>query len=216
MAFYQLTVQGVASNQQVNNVFHYVTTSLLASNQEAFDLNTEFSTEVLPFITAVLHLSYQAQTIYTIAPQAPDVFAALPFSPNTQVGVRTGEALPLFASWGFEVLRQRRDIRNGYKRFGPIAEIDQTGGNPTTNALNGLNNLKTAMNTALDLNFSGNTSTATMVVVKRVRYNPDPLRPDRWAYRIPGPGDPLVYYEATDWVFERITTQNTRKIGRGS
>lgn len=216
MSFYQLTLQATASNQQVNNVFHYITTSLLPSNEEAANLNAEFITDVLPRIRALLHTSWTANMVYTIAPQQVDVFAAFPFTAGSTPGLRGGDALPLFVAWGLETSRQRRDIRNGYKRFSPISELDQTGGQPVGGILGLLNDLRNALNANLELEYGGGGSTASMVIVKRVRYNPDPERPNYWSYRIPGPGDPLVYYEANQWVFDRITTQNTRKIGVGS
>lgn len=216
MAFYQLTLLGSAQNQQVNNVFHYLTTSLVASIQEAFNLNTVFMSDVLPHIRGILSATWQANTIYTIAPQQPDVFAAWAFTPGSTPGTRAGEALPIYNAWSFETIRQRRDIRNGYKRFGPMSEADQSGGNPTAGALPQLTAARNALNANLELEFGGGGSTASMIIVKRVRYNPDPERPDHWSYRLPGPGDPLVYYEANQWTFDRMTTQNTRKIGRGS
>lgn len=216
MAFYQVTLLGSAQNQQVNNVFQYITTSLIATNEEAFNLNVEFIENVLPAIRGIVSVQWQALGLYTIAPQAPDVFAAYAWTSGTMPGLRAGEALPPYVAWGFETARQRRDIRNGYKRFGPVSEADQSGGNPVAGAMAGLTAMRNAMNANLELEYGGGGSTASMVIVKRVRYNPDPEQPDKWSYRIPIAGDPLVYYEANQWVFDRMTTQNTRKIGRGS
>lgn len=216
MAFYQVTLLGQAQNQQVNNVFHYITTSLIATNEEAFNLNVEFIENVLPAIRGVVSVLYQANALYTIAPQAPDVFAAYSWAPGSMLGLRAGDALPSYVAWGFETVRQRRDIRNGYKRFGPVTETDQSAGGPTAGMLPVLNTLRNAMNANLELEYGGGGSTASMVIVKRVRYNPDPEDPDKWSYRIPVAGDPLVYYEANQWVFDKMTTQNTRKVGRGA
>ncbi len=193
-----------------------MTTSILPSNQEAAQLNYEFVEMVLPHIRNVVSHHWSAVMVYTIAPQQPDVFAAHAFTPGSTLGLRTGEAMPMFAAWGMEVQRQRRDIRNGYKRFGPIAETDQNGGVATAGALTNLNLLRNAMNLPLELTYQEGGSTASMVIVKRVKYIPDPERPTRYAYRIPIGGDPLVYYTANQWVYDRLTTQNTRKIGRGA
>lgn len=216
MGFYQLSLIGRTQAQQMVNVFHYVTTSLLASNAEANALNIAFQNSVMGGIKGVVSQLYNIDAIYTIAPQAPDVFSAIGYAPGTQTGGRPGDPLPTFVAWSFECVRTRRDIRNGYKRFGPISESDQSAAGPSAGVQPSINALAAALGNVFSLDFEGSSSAATPVIVKRIKYVPNPENPERYAYRIPGPGDPLEYYDATKWVYEKITSQNTRKIGRGA
>lgn len=217
MSFYHLTLVGLNQSQQIINTFDYITTSLLPSSEEAAELNAEFLANVMDNIKNVLHANWSATQLYTIAPYSPDVFAQILFTPGSQVGQRAGDQMPRFVSWGFVCSRLRRDIRNGYKRFGPISESDQAGGVPTGTMTPILNTLATELEQVLTLEYVAGSSAATPAIIKRIKYfpcgDPEECQP---AYRLPQGLDPLEFYEASNYSFKEITTQNTRKTGRGA
>lgn len=213
MAYYHVTLIASNQNQQIVNTFDYVTTSLLGASDEAQALNTEFIENVLPPIKAIMHTAWVAERLYTICTYSPDVFASVIFGPGTQIGLRTGEQMPRFVAWGYKCGRLRRDIKDGAKRFSPISEADQLGGVPTSPMLLALNNCSTAMKAQLTLEYAGGTSGAVPAIIKRSRQS----KPGGgYSYHLPSGMEPLIYYEASQWVFDEITTQNTRKTGRGA
>lgn len=216
MSYYHLTLRATVQSQLVVNTFDYVTTSILPSSEEAAELNAEFIGQVLPDIRNVLSTQYIGVDVYTIAPYSPDVFAQTIFTPGSQNGGRSGEMLPRYNAWGFVISRLRRDIRNGYKRFGSISETDQSGGAPTAAMATLLNTLANELEQVLTLEYVAGSSAASPIVVKRIKYNPDPEKPDEFAYRLPQGTDPFEFYEATQISYQTMTTQNTRKTGRGA
>jgi len=213
MAFYHLTLLATNQSQQIVNTFDYITTSLLPSSEEASELNAEFIGNVLTPIKNTLSTGWAGSSIYTIAPYSPDVFAQVLFTPGSQVGARSGDQMPRFVAWGFKCGRLRRDIKDGAKRLSPISEGDQVGGTPLAATLILLAAAATAMKSVLTLEYVAGSSAASPAIIKRTRTtNAD----GSYSYHLPHGMEPLVYYEATQWTFDEITTQNTRKTGRGS
>jgi len=118
-------------------------------------------------------------------------------------GAITGESMPTFCAWAFEYIRTDRTVNNGRKSFSLIGENSQEGGDPTSGTLTNLNTLADALADELQ-EVSG---------------------PSRWEpkiFRRPGTylsgtvAAPGQFFDVDDVVFRRLSTQNTRKTGRGS
>jgi hypothetical protein len=213
MSFYNLVCTAVANNSILENAYQYVSTSLLASSEEAGAILEYFVNEVIPVLRPIMHNSTQITQLYVIAPYSPDVFALQSFPAGTHPGTTTGEALPRFVAWQFRSLRQRRDIRNGYKRIGIVGEGAQSGGVPIAGALTNLNAFAAKISAQFTVTGSFGSYGVSPVVVKRIKYESSP---GKFSYRLPQGTDPLEYYEATNWLYHNMSTQNSRKIGVGS
>lgn len=212
MSFYNLVLRAQANNNVLENAFQYETGSLLPSNEEAGDLINKFVADTFPKIRVLAHSVTIYERCYVTAPFTPDVFALGLFPPGT-AGTAAGEAMPRFNAWGFICPRRRRDIANGGKRFGVVAEGQQTGGLPVAGALTLLNALAAQMNLALALDWGTGSSAAQPIIVKRIKYT---TPKGKTAYRLPTGTDPYEFYAADRWAFDELTTQNSRKTGRGS
>lgn len=123
-------------------------------------------------------------------------------------GTRTGTAMPRFVAWGFKQERGRGDMRAGFKRFSRITETDTSGDQPHPNAVILLNNLATRMSTGIFVETSLGQGFAIPIIVKRIKYVTEG---GAEAYRFPNATDPYIFYQATTWAFQKITTQNSRK-----
>lgn len=116
-------------------------------------------------------------------------------------GAVTGEVLPPFVAWAFRINRDATNYRHSYKRFAGVPESLNENGYPTTAALIDL----LTLGAALAANLSDVTAARTYVpLVKQSVVAGSPITP---VYRTIAPG----YVE-----FVSISSQNTRKIGRGS
>lgn len=111
-------------------------------------------------------------------------------------GEASGDALPPYASYGFQLLRESRTTRNGYKRFAGVTEANQDDGIYTGGGT-AITDVEDAL--AADV-VIGLATVAEPVIVKR-------------------PFDvPVVTFEYASIggaLFRGIGTQNTRKFGRG-
>lgn len=120
-----------------------------------------------------------------------------------QTGTRsTGstEAMPPFNAVGVRLTVGSRVTRPGQKRFGLLYEADQNGGNLTAGILTPVNTLMAVMTESMILGAPA----ATIVL------NPIVARRDR------ATGFVTADQPIQGWLTNnRVTTQNTRKIGRG-
>jgi hypothetical protein len=110
------------SVNEFDNVFAYQITS---GGGDTFDFNTKFLADVLPDIAAVVSVSTIFYELYTINLDNPVDFALATF--NT-LGGRSGDYLPRYNAWAFRYARTTRDVNDGRKAFGMVAETDQVNG----------------------------------------------------------------------------------------
>jgi hypothetical protein len=126
-------------------------------------------------------------------------------APGTVVGARTGECLPPFVCYAFRKNRVSSAVRNGQIRIAGVSEGDQANGVVAGGMTAALNAVATLFQTTISF---GGGQTAL--------FQPRIFRAGRPA----GPGGvpPAVIqadFEIQSVVYTRISTQNTRKFGRG-
>lgn len=205
---YQLVLTSVLNSDLSNpfvNVFHYMVSDVLPSTAVANALSETFNLGVVQGLTHIVTSNTNFVSIVATAPQAPSVLSITTLTSN---GDRLGQAMPRFVTWGFKMPRQRGDMRSGYKRFGACSESDVSGNAPASGVVGELGDVAEEMSAPLSFTVGGVAVGAVPVIVKRIKYTTDE---GKIAYRVPGPGDPLTYYEATGWTFQEISTQNSRK-----
>lgn len=171
------------------NVFGYLDNGAVPA--AGTDLIDAFEAQVLPDIRGVI----SSDTVYTSITvenmtNGLDVFTKTLTPP--QAGSRSGDRMPEFVSWGFELLRSIRGKRSGSKRFGAISESDVTIGQPTPTALTLLNTLATTLHAPITV---GILDVWFPVILERK-----------------GVGIyPWTHHDFSGAIFKRVTSQNSRK-----
>lgn len=112
-------------------------------------------------------------------------------------GAAGSDSLPPYASYGFQLIRENRNTRNGYKRFAGVTEANQTDG-IYTGGSTPITDLETAL--AADM-VIGLITEAEPVIVK---------------HPVVVPAGSYIYSSIGSALFRGIGTQNTRKFGRGT
>lgn len=183
------TTQGSNLANEVVNVFGY--RSNLAIINEEQTLATEFVTQVIPSIRNIIHASMLIRRV-----EVYNVSNGTGYYDNTLgtplAGLRSGENMPGFNSWGYRWNRVNAGQRSGSKRFGYISESDVLGDVPTTAML-------TVLNTAAGV-FG-----APIKVGAIDTWFPEILE------RKPTGVYPWTSHPILNVQFVRITTQNSRK-----
>ena len=121
-----------------------------------------------------------------------------------------GDMLPLHDAINFTLKSTTRAVRPGSKRFSGIGEAYQVNGDITSAPYIAL--LET-LRVALDSPITGDASNVyDMVIIKRVKYNPDETDLTHFAYRFPEIGEtPVVGNLAAVLLNKHISTQGSRK-----
>jgi len=212
---YQLTLISAFQAQLFNNVFYYLQQSALpADDTAAADLATLFRTEVIkgdPFLTGLtFHSSVVWSTIRVV-----NVYDVTDFAENvdnTDNGGSSITPLPPYASIGFRTNWLGQSVHRGYKRFSGITEDVNTNGAVSSEMVAGAGAFATVLGSPLDDGIGH----WTPVVVKRTKYITDK---GTEAYRLPlNEADAAgKIFPALAWnLVSNLTTQNTRKFGRGA
>lgn len=195
---YLLTLRGhaVASATAIQNAFVY---EQIDGIGDAADVNVAFASDITTLLMAVCSTQYSLDTYYTVNLNDPDDFAE---TAEGTVGEVSGEYLPIYNTWAFEYIRTTRAVQNGRKALGIISENSQTNGAATALTLLDLTPLASAL-------LADITATPTSSI----------FRPKLW--RRPGTYEsgvvsaPGLFYPVSDVIYKGISTQNSRKIGRG-
>jgi hypothetical protein len=197
---YTLTLHGrnsVAGYADADNVFVYEQTG---GTGGASELMFEWMTNQLPAIVDCLSVAWEFADVQVINLDDPTDFDQTFVGSN---GTRTGDPMPSFVAAGFTYARSSRLFNNGSKRLGPISEGDVASGQPVSGYLTLLQAAATLMGQPII--DAGTVSTWVPVIWRR------PGTYDSGVVSPPGLFNPI-----NDVRFTAITTQNTRKIGRGS
>lgn len=188
---YQLIDFQTYVGNDILNVYYY--RQVAGTHTAAVELVDLFVSSVLPFITAVQH---EAVTHISIGAKNLDVPTDFNLTPlvTGNVGQVTGQGLPPFVAWAFRLVRTQTDIHNGAKRIVGVAEGWQANGVADSTVVSALNDLAEAMALTLD------------------NFEPRIMR------KLLDSEGHLIGYEdfpmgAGQYV--RISSQNTRKFGRG-
>jgi len=182
--------------QDCLNVYYYLQVSGISGN--AADLISAWNINVLPVLQTIQsvfisHLAIGAKNL-----DDPTDFSLLPHVPVV-TGNQVGEAMPPFAAWAFRLTRQQTNIHHGAKRIAGLSEASQDAGVALPGFRPNLDNFAAVLGT----NYVG---------VAGGVYEPRIMRKTK--VLIP----PSIVY--TDFPmgagqYIRLTTQNTRKFGRG-
>lgn len=211
MTLYQIVTEATYNDTPGNdfvNVYTYDVNDVVPSSINAFFLTEAFYTTVVDDAAgwkSVVTANMDMNRIVTTAPQFPTVVAV---KPVFVTGSRTGQPLPLFNAWSFKSERTRADIRAGFKRYGTISETDVSGFVPATGMLTVLEAFAGILSAELEFTTPGGDFIATPIIVKRVKYT---TPSGSVAYRMPQPGDPYEFSQAVNWVYDSVTSQNSRK-----
>lgn len=231
MALLELTLQATFQGQEIINRFNYVSTGTPAAVSLSFALTSAFGCIYdavavppgypanTPFAairaTQVAGVSYDQVSVV-------DVYSATDFyeTPFLQaaLGTRNGEPLPPFVAMGYRTGRVRRDIRRGTKRFVGLNETDLNSGAYSGSFTPLLAAVATKLGATLTYDDEGNTISFAPVIVGKQKYTPDPLRPERVAYRYYPTLAEQLDHIATGASWDYYSTprsQTSRQVGKG-
>lgn len=196
---YKLTLTQTLFEQTLQNVFFYEQFGgTLTRAQSLFDA---FDLEVLTDLKTIQsdELTYDSIAIENVDDPS-DFYIAAPVINGG--GNQTGEVLPPYACYAFRYNRTTMAVRNGQKRFGGVPE-----------AANANGVLDATYNTAV-----ANVETALGDDITDGTTNPQ-YRP-KIAHRVFDTDTPpnlidYTFYGIASVQYVRLSTQNTRKFGRG-
>lgn len=195
---YILTLRSHAStnSQAIQNVFAY---ELTAGTGGSTLLTSVFQTEIVLPLSGVLNDQTIIDDMYCVNLDDPTDFTTDIIGGT---GTVTGEALPAFNCWEFEYIRTNRTVNNGRKAFALVAEGSQAGGFATPTTLTNLQALAALL--AGDLEDVPSGSVWTPRIFRRPGiYTAGAVLP------------PGLFFPISSVVYRRISSQNTRKTGRG-
>jgi len=183
--------------QDVLNVYYYK--QVLGSGGTAADLKAAYQGYMYPVLQAVQSVGLAHVAIAVRNLDDPTDFVIELVFPQV-LGTVTGDSMPPFVAWAFRMNRTQLNVRNGWKRIGGVPEAGQNGGIPIAGYTPLLDDVAVTMGANL--------------VSAGVTFEPRIMRKTV----TPGPPKITTY---TDFPmgtvqFTSISTQNTRKFGRGS
>lgn len=192
---YQLTDGQLYLGQACLNVYYYQQLSTTLGNAQ--NLVESFIGNVFPELIACQNVGLTHIVVTAINLDDPTDFGlVVPTSDFT--GLQTGAGAPPFVCAAFRYNRASRAVRNGQKRIGGQSEISQGDGVIDSEDLH----LYTDLATQLGNHIGDGAGTEYKPVIMRKTV-------------IAGVTT-YTEFDLTSVTFTRISTQNTRKFGRGS
>lgn len=202
---YQLIMKGRDyQNREFSNTFYYLYQGPTDdSNQVPLSLINLFNQNILVDIVRVFHNSSVVHTLETL-----NLFNVAEFEELTiaTTGTETGPSGPSFVAVGFRSNRVVRNIRRGYKRFGPVAEDIIAGNSYDPTKAGTIQDIDNALGEILQDTVGG--WDFVPIVVKRVKESDGA---GGFTYRLPLVETEAEWANATSWEFYAVTTQNSRK-----
>jgi len=188
---YRTVLHGVLGGQEVSNVFHFHRSSIAGT---AAGLSSGFITNVVPVIQTIMSSAVQLTTLDIVNIEDPDdSSSAIVNAP----GLRAADMFSTFAAWGFRLIPSVASLQTGSKRFAGVSEADVNDGVAVASQLLRLAIVATRLQTPF--------------VQSLVNWTPV-IYSDREILGIPFRRVATISTAAYNWV----TTQNSRKVGRGS
>lgn len=217
MAFYSLVCTGSIYGQQWQNQYNYATEAIGGVAGGAAELNVEFNSNVIPKLDAIWRSDATQFLLFTL--YSVDVYDDTDFHeflyPVGRTGARalSGDAVSPFDAFSFRTARWRVGRNRGYKRYAGICGDDVSG-----NTYDPGGSLVADIETALDDILVGSLATYSPTIAGKEPYVPDPLKPDKIAYKY---YDTEVLQRANSsgpvvWSGYRLTTQRSRIEGQGA
>lgn len=195
----EMTLQQTYLFQTVLNVFHFrVTEDVTPVTTTLTAFYALWQTNVLPTLKAIIsdQLSYNGAKLKHIlggTDEADVGHAAIP-------GLVSGDPMPPFVAWEFKYVRATTTTRHGFKRFAGISENHQTSGLINPAVVTAVNALAVKLGDIVWSGLAGD-NVFTPVILSRF---------DGGVPRVPP-----ITNDVNAVVYARITSQNTRKYGRG-
>jgi len=120
-----------------------------------------------------------------------------------------------FPAYHFVTDRPNGAIRRGHKFFGGIPGGVSVDGILVPTVVIALDAMETALGATLTVTIESEDADFLPVIVKRIREEPDATHDDVW-YRLPENLAEALWFTADNWTLDtRLTTMNSRKLGRG-
>jgi hypothetical protein len=233
MAIMELVLQSTYFNQQCISRFNYISVGTPAAVSLSFALTSAFGCIYDPDGTPAGYpnpsvfwaiRATQVPTVQYDFVTTKNVYSTTDFyeTPFLQAanGLRSGNAMSPTAAMGYRTGRVRSDIRRGYKRFVGLSEGDVGDGGVigATFLSNQMTVCAGYLTEPLTYNDEGNIISFLPCVVKKEKYTPNPLRPERVAYKYFDTQTEQEANIATGINFDPYPTQRTqtsRQYGRG-
>jgi hypothetical protein len=213
-SLWEVTVTAVLRQQQITNVFFYIRNSVTVPNagSPADILTEEYGGTLIPLLKTRTSNQIDYRTLKVREVVGGFAFAETTF-PENNVGAISGDCLPTFVAIQWFSPRTIGNIRAGYKRFAGVPESDTGNGIIITSLIDDWQAIATAFSQNIDIVESSVTvGYLQPVIVKRIK---EVDEDDKVSYRLPETLAELAYADANWSAREELTTQNSRKIGRG-
>ena len=207
---YQLTDFQTMGGQILENVYFYRQTAADVAFPSAKALHDLWNSAVrIPVTngqyTGLVHTRYQVINLFDDT-ELYDVI-------DSDAGAVAGDVQPFFVAWGFGAPRANRQIRKSTRRIGGVMEGMVTNGVATAPAITLLNAMAAAFNAVLSNGVTAGSNSFQPVAVKRIKVTHPIGEP---YYRLPEGINEATWRVITNWSYEKVTTQNSRKVGHGS
>ncbi len=191
---YFLRLRGRMEGQISQNTFVYdVSEAGVPANVTALDLEIAFHTTIVPLLTALQSVAFTYEEIYCYNYSVLTDFTVDTIS---DIGVVAGDAMPSYVAYGLSYNPVVRTDRPGAKRIGGVPEANVQDGVLVVGAEAAMTALVDALSAQLTVGIAG--------------------KVDPGYLHIPTDTFPYPNFSGTNGVnYKRITTQNSRKIGRG-
>lgn len=208
---YRVEVTSLQANQELLNVFTYEQTVQDGIVLPASTLSVSFQAGIFPLWRAVCSVSWALARINVYNLFDVTDFVESVISPNL-AGTVAGDVSPPFLTIGLRSPRTSLLVRQGKKRFSGIPETSITNGAVSAGVITAWNNFATGLNDTIPLVPPGTGHVFSPRIVKRIPYT---TPSGATAYRFPENAGEAISVLANNWELERVTTQNSRKIGQG-
>lgn len=207
-SLYVVDLKQSYANEPIHNLFTYERNVV----NTALELWAAFVSDVLPAINAI-----QVPAITNVSLKVYSMGNLGDFWEDAITGTGTSSLsamLPIHDALNFTLKPASRAVRPGSKRFAGVPVEATTNGVVTSSGyITLVNALVTALGDAIEVEVD---EFFTPVIVKRVKYNPDPAKPLHFAYRYPLPTDPeatFAHLGAVLWT-RQVSHQDSRGNGK--
>jgi len=194
----QITMQGTLLSQRWSNVFYY-NVDFTGTPAPIADILANFT---LGFIAGVMPImSASCQLLFTDAKELVRGIDIASGTPSAVYGLVAGDVLPAFVAWSFRLNRYEGTTRHGHKRIAGVTELRQTNGQANGDFMTQLNAAAAFMAAPL---IEGDVTCWPVIVGRYPQEHADA-----------GKLNLSVVNGVASVAYIGITTQNTRKPGRG-
>lgn len=217
---YEVKLSGTFLGQSTLNVFFFYQSTETININYATQLNQQFQTfwvgdgSDTPFTSVAFSDNWEIMSVSTRnlfnQSEIANVLIGGIF-PGTSTVANAGT----FPAYHFSTDRPNGAIRRGHKFFGGIPGGVSVDGILVPTIVTALSDVEEALGTSLVVQSGEVDATFLPVVVKRVKEQPDETHDDVW-YRLPENSLEALWFTADNWTLDtRLTTMNSRKLGRG-